>query len=263
MQVGHEECEPMHMFGPATRNHFLFHYILSGKGVLYSDDDRKETTEYHLESGQGFMVWPGQSNTYLADENDPWSYMWIEFDGLKAKEFVIQSGLDPNRPVYNARDMEEHEKMKHELQYIISHSNDPPMELIGHLYLFLSALIDSSALSRKTTGGGLQFFYVNEAVKYVELHFQDEITIEDIAAHCNLNRSYLGKIFRTVMKTNLQDFLIRYRMNRACDLMKISQAPIGEICNMVGYPNLFNFSRVFKRTIGKSPSEWRKENRLR
>jgi AraC-like DNA-binding protein len=262
VQFGYEECDPMHVFGPAARNHFLFHYVLSGKGILYSDDDRNKTMEYNLEGEQGFMIWPGQRNTYKADESDPWTYMWVEFDGLKAKELVKQSALTFNRPVYSTRNPEEHERMKKELQYIVDHDNSPPIELMGHFYLFINALIGSSAPGVRTSGGGLQFFYVNEAMKYVEQHYQDDITVEDIAAYCNLNRSYLGKVFRTVLKTNLQDFLIRYRINRACELMKISKQPIGEICVMVGYPNLFNFSRAFKRITGQSPSEWRKENKL-
>jgi len=263
LQFGYEECEPMHLFGPVVRNHFLFHYVLSGKGVLCSDDDKDKTTEYALEGGQGFMIWPGQRNTYIADEHDPWTYIWVEFDGLRAKEFVMQSGLNFNRPIYSASVPEEHEKMRNEILHIVDHANSPPMELMGHFYLFLSALIGSSAHSRKAPDGGLQAFYVSEAVNYVEQHYHEKITVEDIAEHCNLNRSYLSKIFRVMLKTNLQDFLIRYRMNRACELMRISDLPIGEICGMVGYPNLFNFSRVFKRVIGQSPMEWRKENRFR
>ena len=263
VQFGYEECEPTNIFGPAARNHFLFHYVLSGKGVLYSDDNKDITTEYNLVGGQGFMIWPGQRNTYRADEDDPWTYMWVEFDGLKANEYVTQSGLTSQRPVYNARNPEEHEKMKKELQYIIDHANSQPIELMGHFYLFLDALIESSSLSRKTAGGGLQVFYVNEAVKYIEQNYQGKITIEGIAAYCNLNRSYLGKVFRTVLNTNLQDFLIRYRVNKACELLKLSSHPIGEICGMVGYPNLFDFSRAFKKVIGQSPRDWRNENKLR
>jgi len=65
------------------------------------------------------------------------------------------------------------------------------------------------------------------------------------------------------MKTAPQDFLIRYRINKACELMKITNHPIGEICAMVGYPNLFNFSRTFKKVVGQSPRDWRTANRLR
>ena len=85
-QFGYEQCEPAHSFGPAVRNHFLFHYIISGTGILMANDSHGVTQTYHVKSGQGFMIFPGQINTYISDEKLPWEYTWIEFDGLRAKE---------------------------------------------------------------------------------------------------------------------------------------------------------------------------------
>lgn len=262
-QFGYEECEPMHSFGPAARNHFLFHYILSGKGLLMSTDDKGETHDYYLESGQGFLIWPKQRNTYSADEKDPWVYTWVEFDGLKAQELVAQAGLAFNYPIYVSHDLEEREKMKNEMHYIVGHRDAEPLDLIGHLYLFMSALINSSSMKKRLLGGNLKEFYVREALVYIEAHFHENIHIEDIAAFCNLNRSYLGKIFRAATNMTPQAFLIQFRMNKACELMKISDRPIKEISAMVGYPNQLNFSRTFKQFTGVSPREWRTQNKLR
>jgi AraC-like DNA-binding protein len=260
-QFGYEECDPLHSFGVATRNHFLFHYILSGKGVLTSTDDREETHDYHLGGGQGFLIWPGQRNTYMADEKDPWTYAWVEFDGLKARELVLRSGLSFNYLVYSALNLEDREKMKNELLYIVHHAESPPLELIGHLYLFIGALINSSSLRKKVTGGSLRDFYVRESLTFIEQHYQDEISVSDIAAFCNLDRGYLGKIFKHVFNESPQKFLIRYRMNKACELMKITNRTISEISDMVGYPNPLNFSRTFSNAMGISPRKWRNENR--
>ena len=84
-QFGYEQCDPGHSFGPATRNHYLFHYILSGTGTLMADNAKGETQTYSIKSGQGFIIFPGQINTYIADKQLPWEYMWIEFDGLRIK----------------------------------------------------------------------------------------------------------------------------------------------------------------------------------
>lgn len=92
-QYGWEKCDPHHSFGPAARNHYLFHYIISGKGLFVSTDSSKKDTEYHLHAGQGFLISPGQTNTYIADSLDPWEYAWVEFDGLKAPEIIALSGL--------------------------------------------------------------------------------------------------------------------------------------------------------------------------
>ena len=50
-----------------------------------ADNSKGETRTYSVKSGQGFMIFPGQINTYIADEQLPWEYMWIEFDGLRVK----------------------------------------------------------------------------------------------------------------------------------------------------------------------------------
>ena len=84
-QFGYEQCDPGHSFGPATRNHYLFHYVLSGTGTLMANNSKGETRTYSVKSGQGFMIFPGQINTYIADEQLPWKYMWIEFDGITCK----------------------------------------------------------------------------------------------------------------------------------------------------------------------------------
>ena len=48
-----------------------------------ADNAKGDTQTYSVKSGQGFMIFPGQINTYIADEQLPWEYMWIEFDGLR------------------------------------------------------------------------------------------------------------------------------------------------------------------------------------
>ena len=53
-----------------------------------ANDSHGVTQTYHVKSGQGFMIFPGQINTYISDEKLPWEYTWIEFDGLRAKETI-------------------------------------------------------------------------------------------------------------------------------------------------------------------------------
>ena len=258
-QFGHHKCQPGHMFGPAVRNHFLFHYVLSGKGTLMSNIDAGDYACYHISGGQGFLLWPGQTNTYYADDNEPWDYVWIEFDGLRAREFVTQSGLLFGNPVYTSQNAEECEKMKNELLYIVTHAQNQPLELMGHFYLFISALVSSSSRRMKSSQASLRDFYVSEAIAFIEQHYQRDISVASIAAFCNLNRSYLCKIFKAVLEITPQEFLIGYRMKMACELLKSGEHLIGEISAMVGYPNQLNFSRAFKRELGIPPSQWQRE----
>lgn len=262
-QFGWEQCDPHHSFGPAARNHYLFHYIVSGKGTLFSTDRRGQTTEYALREGQGFLICPKQVNTYIADSLDPWKYAWVEFDGLKAPEFISLSGLSFDAPVYNSNNPKMQEVLKEELLYISNHATEASLHLIGHLYLVLDALIKSSNRRMLAVGGQLKDFYAREAITFIEHNYQSDISIEDIAAFCNLNRSYFGKIFKDVLSLTPQEFLIRFRMTKACEYMTTTNFTIGDISSKVGYPSQLHFSRAFKKLYGVSPREWRLANQHR
>lgn len=259
-QFGWEQCDPSHSFGPAARNHYLFHYCLSGTGTLYAYDDRKETNSFQIKSGQGFMIFPNQICTYIADQKIPWEYVWLEFDGLRAKETVELAGFKLEQPVYRARYKDISETMKEEMLYIVNHREESSFHLIGHLYLFMDSLVRSSTSAQISRGSSLRDFYIKEAFSFTEQNFQNDISVEDIAASIGLNRSYFGKIFHESMGKTPQEFLINYRMTKATELLKLTGLSVGDIGNAVGYSNQLHFSRAFKNVYGVSPRQWRYEH---
>ncbi len=262
-QFGWEQCDPSHSFGPAARNHYLFHYCLSGTGMLYSQNGRKESDTFHIKSGQGFMIFPHQVCMYIADHEIPWEYVWIEFDGLRVKEAIELAGLKPEQPVYKARYKDISETMKEEMLYIVNHKEESPFHLIGHLYLFIDSLVRSSTSVPLGQGSSLREFYLKEAISFIEQNFQNDISVEDIAACCGLNRSYFGKIFHENMGKSPQEFLISYRMTKAAELLKLTKLSINDIGQAVGYPNQLHFSRAFKNVYRISPRQWRNENAVK
>lgn len=60
-QCGWEQCAPLHSFGPFVRNHYLFHYVISGQGFLNANVTKGTTRRYDLEPGQGFLISPARS----------------------------------------------------------------------------------------------------------------------------------------------------------------------------------------------------------
>ncbi len=259
-QFGWEQCEPSHSFGPAARNHYLFHYCISGTGLLYATDTKGDTNTYQIRSGEGFMIFPGQICTYIADHEIPWEYTWIEFDGLRAKETVELSGLNRNHPVYRTRHKDIAAMMRDEMLYIVNHKEESPFHLIGHLYLFIDGLMRSASSTQVNKGNSLRDFYIKEALSFIEQNFQNDISVEDLAACCGLNRSYFGKIFRENTGKSPQEFLISYRMTKAAELLKLTGLSVADIGNAVGYPNQLHFSRAFKKVYEISPRQWRYEN---
>lgn len=260
-QYGMEQCPPAYSFGPATRNHYLFHYVLSGTGRLMANDSRGISHEYQIRSGEGFMIFPRQINTYIADPKLPWEYIWIEFDGMRAREIIETAGLSPDHPVYHASYKDLRENMKDEMLYIAEHHDASPFHLMGHLYLFIDYLSRSSS-SQMTTSGRVRDFYIKEALNYIEQNFQNDISVENIASFCGLNRTYFGRIFKETVGKSPQQFLLSYRMAKAAELLKLTQLSISDIGNAVGYPNQLHFSRAFKNVYGVSPREWRNKNQM-
>lgn len=261
-QFGWEQCPPSKSFGPAARNHYLFHYVISGTGTLHADDSKGTTHTYQIKSKQGFMIFPNQINTYIADHELPWEYVWVEFDGLRVREAIEITGLTKDNPVYSAKSKDLREDMMNELLYLVQNKDASPFHLIGHLYLFLDYLTRSVLSVNMPKGNKLRDFYIREALAFIEHNFQNDISIEDIAGVCGLNRSYFGKIFRDSLGKSPQEFLLNYRMVKATELLKLTQLSIKDIGNAVGYPNQLHFSRAFKNIYGISPREWRNQNRL-
>lgn len=261
-QYGWEQCTPFQSFGPHIRNHYLFHFVISGAGTLFSTDSKGNSHEYRITSNQGYLICPNQSNTYVADENHPWEYAWIEFDGLRVRELLNLAGLSIDTPVYKSTAKDLTYELMNELLYIVNHSSESPFSLIGHLYLALDYMARSSQNKVEIRNSRLADFYIHEALTFIEQNFQNNMTVNDISEFCNLNRSYFGKIFRNAVGTSPQNFLINYRMSKASELLRITELQILDICKAVGYPNQLHFSRAFKNVYGESPRNWRNRNKI-
>lgn len=254
-QYGREKCAPMLSCGPATHNHYLLHYILEGKGLFTVGADRY----YQLEAGQAFLICPKYVTTYTADKAAPWTYIWIEFDGLKVPSFLSDAGLGVKHPIYipqtEAATAELRELMLSMLEY-----HDSPLRLLGIMYWILEVLMRTSTTRKPPKIDNLQEFYVHEAMMYIERHYNQNITVTQLADWCNLDRSYFGKIFKNTVLVTPHEYILRYRINTACDLLKNTDLSIGDISAQVGYENQLHFSRAFKKITGIAPREWRKKN---
>ena len=205
------------------------------------------------------MLFPDQVSTYIADNDDPWEYIWLEFDGFQAKNAINTTGLSQNNPIYRPLSIELRELALDEMIYIVAHKEAAPLHLIGHLYLFLDCLTRSVATSKSQNKrkNNSSHYYISEAIKFIELNYHKDISVENIAENCGLNRNYFGKKFKEEFGKTPQEFLMRYRMTKATELLEHTQLSVGEISCAVGYNDQLHFSRAFKNTYGISPRKWR------
>ena len=94
---GYAKCEPLHSFGPAVRPNYILHYILEGKGRYYVED-----TQYELQAGQGFLIEPEVQTFYQADQEEPWTYLWVGFNGSQAQEYLKDIGLNSRQLIFRS-----------------------------------------------------------------------------------------------------------------------------------------------------------------
>lgn len=255
-QCGMQDCESGHYYGPAIRDHYLIHYIFNGKG-RFSMGDRV----YHLQKGQGFLICPDIVTYYQADLDDPWSYSWTGFHGTKAGAYLKSAGLTAENPVFTYDRDDYIRNCFSEMIAAKDLQKGREIRLLGLFYLFISQLIETHGKDRFTDKAGIsrKEVYIKKAIEYIGMNYSRKIAITDIARHIGLDRSYLGSIFKQQLDTSLQDFLVNYRMDRACELMKNVSLSIGDISRSVGYDDPLLFSKIFRKIKSKSPREYRKD----
>ncbi len=95
-------------------------------------------------------------------------------------------------------------------------------------------------------------------LKYVEDHYGEPISIDDMAALTYYSKSHFMKFFKTHMQTGFTQYLNDYRLSMAARLLTATESPVLEIAALTGFDNLSYFNRVFKRKYRVTPTQYRK-----
>jgi AraC-like DNA-binding protein len=135
------------------------------------------------------------------------------------------------------------------------------LRLLGILYLFLSELVEMAGPGRETTDKpNRREEYVKKALDYFRMNYARPVGVSEAAAHVGLDRSYFSEIFRDVAGQPPRDFLMRLRMEKACQFLRNPGLSIGDTARSVGYDDPLLFSKVFRKHFGASPSAFRKSS---
>lgn len=247
-QCGQQRCAPKHAFGPAIRPHYLFHFILDGKGKFSADGQT-----YLLNQGQGFLITPGQSTYYIADPENPWTYCWFGFDGYEAKAILKNCGLSREQPIYQDQSGG---KLSESIQMMIAEFEQTPT---GE-YAVLSALYRAFSCmeqQKKTADHFYEKNYSEQASKFIQNNFGYDIKINDIAKHIGIDRTYLYKSFIQDYGISPQQYLIRFRLSVACSLLRKTDMTITEIAYSCGFKDTPAFYKHFKHYYAMTPLDYR------
>lgn len=208
---------------------------------------------------EALLIPRGTPHEYWADVQTPWSIHWVHYSGITGdlmmnelahdqrvlqvdtqSAWAIESlfrecfdafagGFVPQRMIYSAQ--------------VLHH-------LLGRL-LYGNARYSplQHAHQRRTLEPTLAFLHQNSARK---------LTLKEIADHAGISVSYLSALFKEQTGLSPMDYLIRYRMQRACALLSAQLSPsIAEVAYEIGYTDPYYFSRLFKKVIGIPPLHYR------
>ncbi|AZN38999.1 AraC family transcriptional regulator [Paenibacillus albus] len=94
---------------------------------------------------------------------------------------------------------------------------------------------------------------IDESLLFIHTHFAQPLTLSLLAERCDMKAKYFSYLFRKYVGLGPIDYLIRYRMNRANELLSTGQFSVADVARSVGYLDAYYFSRLFKKHIGISP----------
>ncbi len=246
---GVQRCGSCHSWGPAVRDHYLIHYIISGHGIFSSSGK-----DYHLSAGDGFLVVPSHVASYVADQNDPWEYCWVGFNGSDAKRLMGQTGLLNSSPIFHYDDDNVFEELMMKVCNASGSSPSEEAKMESGLLLFLAALMEKfgTPAARHTSG----YEYVQKAIKYIDYNYSSDIDIKDVASSVGISRSHLYRLFMQHISMPPNEYLMRYRISKASELLENNNLSVGEVAYSAGFSDQLYFSRVFKKCMGMPPSRY-------
>lgn len=99
---------------------------------------------------------------------------------------------------------------------------------------------------------------VDTACRFMTEHYAAGITVADVSAHVEFERSYFSKIFSKACDTTIRDYLANCRMTKAQELLEQEELLVEEVATAVGFAEARTFSHFFKRCTGLSPIAWRR-----
>lgn len=250
---GIEYCEPGYNYGPKRRDYHFIHFVKEGKGLLEIEDQKIEVHENQL-----FIVPANVVSTYTADQHNPWKYSWIGFMGIQAGNFVqtlIQSSEE--KYVMDCQDAAFYESRIVDIIELNRNDLASFFRINGIMYDIVGTLLSECPFEQVASSNTSISF---QAMRYMDLHYHDDIQISDIADSIGIHPNYLSLMFKNEMNISPKKYLSNLKINKAKELLSESDDPINLISSSVGFSDALSFSKFFKKEIGVSPSQYRKEH---
>jgi AraC-like DNA-binding protein len=233
-------------------NSFLVILTLTGCGELKLGGET-----YELSPGRACLIHCGEHHFYRCAPGGHWEFLWIHFNGSNARgyyEEFVKNG-------YHLLQCREQSVMEQSLRQIIElHTHtDATTELL------CSGLITDilTEFLADTCTGSQPGFAMPDAVRqtrhYIDRHFREPLSLDELAARMHLSKYYLSHAFKKYVGVPVNEYIIRSRISYAKELLRFSRLSVSEITYEVGMNQPSYFIRTFKERESMTPSQFRRQ----
>lgn len=218
------------------RNHVLY-FVKSGEGNFYFD-----RSSFHISAGD--MIFGFSGEKFYAD-GDGLQYYYIGFQGLRADELFSRFGINIVNRKFSGFD-----GMQSFWQENITRASDQNIDLVSECVLMYSfSRLDSVAQNTEDVAYILS--------KYAEERFSDpSMSLQTAAEDLGYNVKYLSSCFKKRMNIGFSEYVKTLRINNAVFLIEHGVESVKNVAFLSGFQDPLYFSKVFKSTVGQSPTEY-------
>lgn len=227
---------------------------INGTGTVQISNGTRQT----LRQGQVIILPPKISHIYHASETSPWSIYWIHVNGKSLGELKEMGyiGKIKNLSINNLQTIEMlfyecFAVIKQKYSYIDYYY---ACQIASHIL----GIICSTATDYSTTEKGENA--VNLAITYMKQNIHRNICIEELSHLTNYSPPYINKLFNQIKQTSPIHYFIQMKIQSASKELYFTKVPISEIAQRYGFDDPLYFSRIFKKTFGVSPKDYRRQD---
>ncbi len=240
-------------YRPRGRIDYQLIYVASGKAYFYFEDREEIVTAGHM-----VLYRPKEVQKYVYYGTDQTEVYWVHFTGSDVKNILRQYGISDNMHVFYCGALLEYQSLFRLMIQELQMCREDYQELLAMVLRHILILIHRQMNNVKKTDSGFMTEEIDLAVTYFNEHYNTDICIEEYAASRHMSTSWFIRNFRKYTGFTPMQYILEIRISNAESLLEATEYNITEISRIIGYDNPLYFSRLFKKSKGLSPSEYRK-----
>ena len=232
----------------SDKNSFIVFYTLGGRGVV-----RQGGQEVVLERGQALLMDCRSPQSYgTAPGYSHWYHLWTHVDGGGVSIAGATLGLPHLVPVTMPLS-----RVQPPFDTLFDLLGTESIENYARCGLAVHSLMTELVIAAQQTAPTSGEDPVALACAHIAAHYAERLSVDDLAAVAAVSPSYLIRLFKKQMGTTPHDYLMRYRITHAKELLAETTLTSAAIARQVGFTTESNFSYRFKQMVGQSPRAYR------